>query len=88
MDRGKICMKQHQSNYTQYLTVDRDESGGYILHVLHAASNNDLSSIKRWQVTISEDGKSLVPRTEGGTVWDFSLISSITNSLHRLCILA
>lgn len=71
LDGGKVCAKPLQSNCTQYLTLDRDESGGYILHVLHVQNVHDLSSMERWQVAISEDGRSVVPRGEGGTVWDF-----------------
>ncbi|PTB58441.1 hypothetical protein M431DRAFT_505941 [Trichoderma harzianum CBS 226.95] len=69
---GTICAKRASHWINEYLTVDRDESGGQILHVLvKSTTTMGIERIERMQVCLSEDGKSLVPRKEGGAVWDF-----------------
>ncbi|PTB44196.1 hypothetical protein M441DRAFT_109085, partial [Trichoderma asperellum CBS 433.97] len=65
---GKMCAKQPYQSTNEYLTIDWAGNGGYILHVLE---NPTSAYIGRRQVSISEDGKSLVAKIEGGTVWEF-----------------
>ncbi|KAH8127206.1 hypothetical protein FP744_10007467 [Trichoderma asperellum] len=64
----ETCAKQPRQSANEYLTIDRDRNGSYILYVIDNAMGVNMV---RKQVSISEDGKSLVAKREGGTVWDF-----------------
>lgn len=61
--QGKIRATQLHHKSDEYFIMDRHEKGGYILLMRKDA--------ELLQVSISEDGKSLVQQKETGTAWDF-----------------
>lgn len=62
---GTICAAQRFLSPSGYFTVDRNATGGCILHIF-SPNTNDLL-----QVSVSEDKQFLLPRNRGGMAWEF-----------------